>query len=518
MPCLVSRPLATLLRTTTRRHASNLPVPKERPDALCALPTASCSLEAHAHRADPEPKRFCLERTQLPEADPEVVVLGAGLAGLSAAAHLVQQGVGKVTVLEARDRPGGRIQSSFLGDAVIELGAPWRTYRHVADNQVVRRAVLDGFLPGTFTARPAAAVTSPLRAGAGLYPCNPMRADAARTLFVDEKGMPVASAVAMRAYDLARVIEEDALALSSSGQADELVGHRARLELQRVSAEHRDVTARIIVGLLSARRLRSPRDRSFLVHDHVCAHVELPGADFRVPLGHVATLEPLLRTLGPARVRYNKTVQTVRWGLVPGQKALVTCEDGEEHRADHIVVALPLGVLKHTHSAMFLPGLPCNKVSALEKLEVQAYNRVFLDYEKPFWTWLEGVRLERTPPEGAAGAAGQDQWLRGVTRLRAVQGSSHVLKLDVQGESALAFEHLSDAQVVEDVTRYLRQCSGQHDFPYPTHMVRSRWSCDPLACGATTQYPRGEDGTQLSRTLAEPVHGVIFFAGEATNH
>lgn len=56
--------------------------------------------------------------------DADVVVVGAGLAGLSAASKLTQAGA-TVTVVEARDRVGGRTQSQRAGDATFDLGAQW---------------------------------------------------------------------------------------------------------------------------------------------------------------------------------------------------------------------------------------------------------------------------------------------------------------------------------------------------------------------------------------------------------
>ena len=54
-----------------------------------------------------------------------VVVIGAGLAGLAAAQDLVRQGQ-EVTVLEARERPGGRLWTSRLWpDLLVDLGATW---------------------------------------------------------------------------------------------------------------------------------------------------------------------------------------------------------------------------------------------------------------------------------------------------------------------------------------------------------------------------------------------------------
>ncbi len=54
----------------------------------------------------------------------DVVVVGAGLAGLCAARTLVERGA-RVAVLEARDRVGGRTLSSELGGAMIDLGGQW---------------------------------------------------------------------------------------------------------------------------------------------------------------------------------------------------------------------------------------------------------------------------------------------------------------------------------------------------------------------------------------------------------
>lgn len=61
------------------------------------------------HPVDPRSKRF------------EVAIVGAGIAGLSAAAALARRGV-DIVVLEARDRVGGRLLSV---EAAVDLGATW---------------------------------------------------------------------------------------------------------------------------------------------------------------------------------------------------------------------------------------------------------------------------------------------------------------------------------------------------------------------------------------------------------
>lgn len=54
----------------------------------------------------------------------KVVVVGAGLAGLSAARELGKTGA-ETVVLEARDRVGGRVEGGELGGHPIELGGTW---------------------------------------------------------------------------------------------------------------------------------------------------------------------------------------------------------------------------------------------------------------------------------------------------------------------------------------------------------------------------------------------------------
>lgn len=57
--------------------------------------------------------------------DKKVVVVGAGAAGIAAATKLVSNGFKNVTVLEAENRIGGRINTVPFGANVVDMGAQW---------------------------------------------------------------------------------------------------------------------------------------------------------------------------------------------------------------------------------------------------------------------------------------------------------------------------------------------------------------------------------------------------------
>ena len=61
---------------------------------------------------------------QIEHIDADVVVIGAGVAGLSAATRLVEAG-NDVVVLEARERVGGRLWTEVIGGTLLELGGQW---------------------------------------------------------------------------------------------------------------------------------------------------------------------------------------------------------------------------------------------------------------------------------------------------------------------------------------------------------------------------------------------------------
>lgn len=58
---------------------------------------------------------------------PRVVVIGSGISGLAAARNLSEASF-NVTVLESRDRIGGRIHTDYSFGCPVDLGASWSVF------------------------------------------------------------------------------------------------------------------------------------------------------------------------------------------------------------------------------------------------------------------------------------------------------------------------------------------------------------------------------------------------------
>ncbi|XP_051158827.1 peroxisomal N(1)-acetyl-spermine/spermidine oxidase-like isoform X1 [Leptopilina boulardi] len=435
--------------------------------------------------------------------EPTVVIIGGGMAGLSAAHRLAQCGLQNFTVLEATDRPGGRIHSCWLGDVVAEMGATWIEGGCVA-NPVFSLAAQEGLLkPPLF------------------------RPDASRGLFCTTDGRAIDLPVSITAYHTFKQIEQQAAALFSIGCGKghgsllNFMGVRIQQELHNFPEEQRYDAARVMYGLTNCVRCRCGDDLSLVSADNFGSYIEIPGGNVRVPLGYVGVLAPLLRDLPSCAIKYCKPVNCIRWGAVNDScpRAVVKTCDGEEFPADYVIVTVSLGVLKHQHDKLFCPALPAEKVEAICKLGYGYVNKIFLEYAKPFWVWREGgIRFAWSADE----LSDRSDWVKGISNVEEIASSQHVLCAWVCGKEAAEMELCSDEQVVNSLTQVLRKFTGDPTLPYPTNLLRSRWCMDQHFAGSYSYMALDSKvGHQcdLASPLpgaCEPVAPILLFAGEAT--
>ncbi len=400
----------------------------------------------------------------------DVVVLGAGAAGLAAARDLSQAGL-RVTVIEARSRIGGRVHTVHDPRAPIpiELGAEF-VHGPAPETLAIARAagltVLE--LPG----RQEIATTGRFETRDEFWQAvSRMNRDLAKQVARRGKDFPVSE----------------------------------YLESARVPAATKRMLRSFVEGFYAAKPDRLSA-MSLAEEAEEDEDDSLEGAQFRIANGYDQVLSWLRDGLDPERceVRLSTVAHAIRW---KSGSVRVTCRAGDDAdlapvSARTAVVTLPLAVLK-AGAVTFDPILPA-KQRALAKLETGQALKIVLRFRKAFWD--ESVTFLYAP-----GAEIPTWWTTAPVRapiITAWVGSARaeaLLAEEPQTRLERSLVVLSDILAVPR-----RELDAQLD-AWSSH----DWHADPFARGAYSYI--GVGGVRAPRALGRPVDGTLFFAGEATN-
>lgn len=407
--------------------------------------------------------------TMLP-ATPDVLVVGAGAAGIAAARDLLAAGL-SVLVLEARDRPGGRARTDAeaLG-APFDLGATWL---HVADsNPLAPLAAGAGF-----ATRDAGAE------GEHRVRLGDRWATRAELDEYDAAHAAWAGAVAAAARDrAARGLPDPSVAEAapSGGRWDTSV---SAWECEAIcgAEPHAMGLADFVANALDGRNLRVERGLGTLV-------AALAGG-LPVAFGHPVAR---LRRLAGGRVRAEGA-----WGAVEAEAAVVT---------------VPVGVLaaegRDGGGLAFDPPLPPRAAEAVHGLPMGLLSKVGLRA-------AGADRLDLPPSSGAERAVGR----AGEPRMTFVLwplGRDHAEGF-VGGDAAWALARERDpnaAHVAFAMDEAARLWGGRARSALTTRgAVVSSWGTDPWARGGYSYARPG--AAPARRALAEPLwDGRLRLAGE----
>ncbi len=398
-----------------------------------------------------------------------VVVVGAGVAGLTAANALTGMGIPTI-VLEARDRVGGRTHTVDFGSTPVDLGASW--------------------------------IHQPKE--------NPL-SDLARSLGVDHSPF--------EAFDDAKGWDPDSGELLDSEALQEILALVERVLDVACAGPRRGLKAAVdeAVALLDLPGVLLGRVRA-LARTAVEADASGPLEDLST-VGYPAnTLEYEGTFLGDVPVGgYRKIVGALASGLdirldcaaltvsAEAGGVRVTCQDGSEETASHAIVTVPLGVLK-SGTIAFEPALDAERQGAIDRLGFGRFDKLILRYERAYWRDVGVPHLVPTPSRSASpfqAAFGLDELTGQPVLMVFACGSTHAL---------LAERDLDDATAAAHTV--LRRALGK-ELPPPVESVRSEWWRDPWTRGAYTYLKDGATYDDLE-TLGTPHAGRVLFAGEAT--
>jgi monoamine oxidase len=393
----------------------------------------------------------------------DVIVIGAGVAGLAAAAELDQAGV-RVLVLEAADHIGGRVHTVFADSVPIELGAEFVHGKPAVLTQMIEQNALQlEELDGDDLRSEGGKLAS----GGDFFSRVMKLLDSLRTEGAD------------RAFTEFLEANKDRFDEQTRASAVEYVSgfHAARID--RIS-EHA------------------------LAKSTKAGEKEGSESVYRLLQGYSQITEILRRRLSQGtEVHLNSSVTSIQWS----RGHVEVFASSARHTAKAVVITIPL---PKWQSLALEPDLP-HKRTALEKLAMGAVLRVTLRFDRPWWHEVQDGKAKNLSflfshhPDFPT-------WWRGTS------AQPNVLTGWCAGPRAERLSALSNEEICA------RAVSAIADiFSTPESSVRAcvngtfthNWQADPFIGGGYSYTHKG--GEAAPRVLAQPVEDTIFVAGEATD-
>ncbi|XP_028794119.1 polyamine oxidase 1-like [Neltuma alba] len=402
-----------------------------------------------------------------------VIIVGAGVSGISAAKVLAENGVKDLLILEASDRIGGRIRKENFGGLPAELGAGW-----VAG-------------VGGRESNPVWELACKL----GLRTCFSDYSNARYNIY-DRSGKIIPSGIAAESYK--RAVDSAIQSLRNQ----ELGGHETP---STPSIPKTPIELAI----------------DFILHDFEMAEVE-PISTF-VDFGEREFLvadergfEYLLYKLAEdflhtsqgkildSRLQLNKVVRELHHSR---SGVTVVAEDGCIYEADYLILSVSIGVLQSDLIA-FSPPLPRWKSEAIEKLDLIVYTKIFLKFPYKFWP---------SGPEKEFFIYAHDR--RGYYTfwqdMENAYPDSNVLVVTLTNEESKRVEAQSDKETLKEAMEVLRDMFGP-DIPDATDILVPRWWNNRFQRCSYSNYPIVSNNNQLNHNIKAPVDR-IYFTGEHTS-
>lgn len=410
---------------------------------------------------------------------PNVIIIGAGVAGLSAARELYKKGLQPI-ILEARDRIGGRVYTTTLWGAATELGASWihKTERNPLKT-IARKNNLLTHSTVYSSSHPFAKFNS--------------------STFYDQKGKQIPKDKIKEALkqvqDFSNYLKAQLLLHDEHYSAADALEDYAKKH--PLSAESRHLL-RFISAEIGEYETGANLSNISIKTAQQIDPITTGGDDIFVYgysqlLAHIAQHIPILLHQNVIKISYDSKNVTV---FTPTH----------QYTASYVVITVPLGVLK-SNKLKFEPPLPEKKINAIKRMGVGIFNKIYLLFDKPFWEinseWLVFMPRKNFPDEAYE--------ILNFYKLT----KQPILLAFTSGSFSSKLEKLSDEQIINHIMHTLKTVYGKHISSLSSFLI-TRWGTDPFSLGSFS-YPRVGVTVLDYKQLAKQVESKLFFAGEATS-
>lgn len=484
----------------------------------------------------------------------EVIIIGAGIAGVKASLELTKAGISNV-ILESRDRLGGRLLTEKLVSGVpIDLGASW--FHDCFDNPLLKKYWQSGKVDFNY--------------------------DDGRLSIYNEDGLlddntrlkPVAEEIKLylkNLYDSLGVDEDISVKQAIYDYIQEKKWCLTEYQIRHVPqlVRYFEMWIGSSWEILSARNISADEHKgrdAMVMNGYATVYnseldelVQSSLADDG--LQTLLTKDMYSNVPGGCSIKINHIVYKIHWDD-NNKKITVSTKtndhDGNEHletfTSDYLIFTAPLSILKlkdlnETGAIEWIPPLPKNFRSSLDKISFSNLGKVFFEFPETFWS-LEDDRILSL-------ANVDEEYFKATKNGTTINLTSPTNKLDKQLlltgpipnglDYSILFMNLAKptgkplilALTSSPLTQYIEQQSAEvifqvfkpvfvrisrvkgFDVPIPKEIKTSKWSNDPFARGSYTGVTVGDDYETALQQLINPADifdgtGRVRFAGEGT--
>jgi monoamine oxidase len=409
----------------------------------------------------------------------EVIVIGAGAAGLAAAHELLRRGVKGVLILEARDRIGGRVWTSNLNGTPIDLGASW--IHTINDNPIAELAIK--YQIDTVPTIYSSANMINKFSSYEIYDNTNKKINLAAMNDVVEL---------VAKFNLA--IDDGTLRLNQKASYADAV--RTFITQNDIN-ENGSQLFYIVVSRMIECEFAADLDKISVYLTNAISNLD--GDDVLAIGGYMRLLLEHAKSLN---IHLNEVVNQVEYD----EHGVTITTKNNLYHSKYVVVTLPLGVLQN-NSVQFLPALPHKKQIAIKNLRMGYFNKICLLFDKPFWN-LGTEWIAKMPDTQELNTNYEILNLYKYTQ-------QPILIFFTAGSFSQELEKWTDQQVIDYFMRILNSIYQSNVSRLAGYLI-TRWGKDPFACGSYS-YPSITARIEDYQELAEPILNRLFFAGEATN-
>ncbi|CDW84613.1 amine oxidase [Stylonychia lemnae] len=406
----------------------------------------------------------------------EVLVIGAGAAGLGAAKYLKKAGI-KAKILEARDRIGGRVHAVPFGSdsKLIDLGGQW----------------IHGLGPSAGDLKDWQGKLNPIYQIAVDNNIQTVKAWHLQSRIQKNfwyKGGEIPHDIWGILEQVEDYLEEHNEEADESETIDQFVKRKFNYEK---GSEEEMILDWILIYRFGQDYGANPKNQSARYQEE---DIIFDGTEDLIPESMLSILNIVAEGLD---IMFNQQVTEINYER---DQVVVKTKEGIEYFAQKVIVCVPLSILK-AKDIQFKPVLPEEKQNSIQSMGVAQMDKLILEFDKVFWDeetdWFNYI------------AERNGDWCQTLNIYKYFQRP--ILMMFNAEPNTHNFEDMTDEEVLASGMKVIRDM-----FPNatePINYLRTNWNKEEFSKG-TFSYIAANSKPEYCEVITRNIDSKIWFAGE----